>query len=234
MKKLIMSAVCAMIAMASFADTNVAAKTIDVYEFKSSIKQPLLKSGVRAYSTVALKGTLYLEYETAGEGISAAYAVVQNSRTKVMHRIDFTDGFYNLIGKSTKTTARSVPTVIVTGTDSECYVGTGNGAQEPHETITEIQLAGQGALLPIKTRTVSCGVCGESTTTTSYCNKLYKLSGSVTGIMDCECPDDESWSHTLEANSCGVKKDEDGETTRSHFASFFGTWAAKYKRTVTE
>ena len=136
MKKLIMSTVCAMISMMSFADTNNVAEAVDVYEFKASIKQPILKSGVRTYTTVSLKGDLYLEYESVDEGISAAYAIVQNSKTKVMHRIDFTDGFYHLMGKSTKTTVRSLPTVILSGSDSECYAGTGKGAQEPHEAIT--------------------------------------------------------------------------------------------------
>ena len=234
MKKLIMSAVCAMISMMSFADTNNVAEAVDVYEFKASIKQPILKSGVRTYTTVSLKGDLYLEYESVDDGISAAYAIVKNSKTKVMHRIDFTDGFYHLMGKSTKTTVRSLPTVILSGSDSECYAGTGKGAQEPHEAITSIQFAGQGTLKQIKTKTVNCGVCGGSSTTTAYCNKLYKLTGNVTGIMDCECPDDENWNHTLETNFCGVKNDEDGETTRSHFASFFGSWSAKYKKTVAE
>lgn len=237
MKKLIMSAVCAMIAMASFADTNnvaQVAEVVDVYNFKATIKQPLLKSGVRTYTTVTLKGDLYLEYASVDEGVSAAYAVVQNSRTKVMHRIDFTDGFYNLMGKSTKTSVRSIPTVIFTGADSECNAGTGRGAQEPHETITTIQIAGQGVLKRLKTKTFVCGICGGNETTTTYCNKLYKLSGKVTGIMECACPDDESWNHTLETNFCGVKRDEDGETTRSHLASFFGSWSAKYKKTITE
>ena len=138
MKKLIMSTVCAMISMMSFADTNNVAEAVDVYEFKASIKQPILKSGVRTYTTVSLKGDLYLEYESVDEGISAAYAIVQNSKTKVMHRIDFTDGFYHLMGKSTKTTVRSLPTVILSGSDSECYAGTGKGAQEPHEAITSM------------------------------------------------------------------------------------------------
>ena len=78
MKKLIMSVVCAMLAMASFCDTN-SVEAVDIYSFKASIKQPLLKSGVRTYTAVTLKGNLYVEYATTDDSMSAAYAIVQIS-----------------------------------------------------------------------------------------------------------------------------------------------------------
>ncbi len=231
MKKLIMSAVCAMLAMASFCDTN-SVEAVDVYSFKASIKQPLLKSGVRTYTAVTLKGNLYVEYATTDDSMSAAYAIVQNSKTKAIHRIDFTDGFYNLMGKSNKESLRTVPTVFLTGADSEVTAGTGKGAQEPHEKILAVTFAGTGKLKKLKTTTITCGMCGIGGKTTTYCNKLQSMSGNVTGYMDCECPEDENWNHTAETIFCGVKLDDDGNIVRSHDAAFWGSWSAKFVKTV--
>ena len=233
MKKLIVKIACALFATTAFCDTNnVPAEAVDVYSFKASIKQPLLKNGIRQYIGVILKGNLYLEYATTDDSVTAAYAIVQNSKTKVQHRIEFDTGFYNLMGKSSKTSLRSVPTILFTGADAECVAGTGKGATEPHETIKNIQIAGTGTLKKTKSTIVACGTCGVGVSTTTYCNKLAKMTGNVNGYMDCECPEDEDWNHTAETTICGVKLDTDGNIVRSHNAAFWGNWTATYVKTV--
>lgn len=231
MKTIIMSAICGMLSFVAFGTTNTV-EAVDVYSFKASIKQPMLVSGVRTYKAVALNGNLYFEYETVSNSMTAAYAIVENSKTKVIHRIDFTDGFYNLMGKASKTSVRSVPTVLLVGADTNCVAGTGKGAQEPHELIKYVSLAGSGTLKKLKTTTVECSFCGVGTATTTYCNKLATMSGNINGYMDCECPDDQNWNHTAETIFCGVKYDANGDIVSTHDASFYGTWTAKFVKTT--
>lgn len=228
MKKLITAAAIAV--MAAFGAT--ADTVTDVYNFKATIKQPLLKAGVRDYASVALKGYLYFEYDESTNSVGAVYAVVENSKTKVVHTIDFTDGFYNLMGKTTKTSFRSVPTVWFDGADSNVEEGTGKGAQEPHETIVKVTLAGKGMLKYLKDVILGCTSCGGGSKLTTYCSKLNTMSGNIVGYMDCECPDPEPWNHTVETCACGVRE-EDGDIVRSHYASFFGTWSASWNKKLS-
>ena len=189
MKTIIMSAICSVLSFAAFSASNTV-EAVDVYSFKASIKQPMLENGIRTYKSVALKGNLYFEYETISNTMTAAYAIVENSKTKVMHRINFFGGFYNLMGKASKTSERSVPTVLLLGADTNCVAGVGAKAQEPHEMIKFASFAGSGTLKKLKTTTIECSYCGVGSTTTTYCNKLAKMSGKVTGCMDCECPEE--------------------------------------------
>lgn len=222
MKKLIMSAICAMLAAASFGDTN-GAEVVDVYSFKATIKQPMLKNGVRTYSSATLKGDLYIEYATPTSAISRSYIVAKNSKTGVEHNIEFTDCLYNMLGKSSKQINRTVPAVYFVGTN-DVVVG-----ENAHETIRFMTVAGSGKLVKSKTKTTTCNVCAPDAVTTETCSKIKSLSGNLNGIMDCVCPEDETWDHTLIACACGLYVDINGYV-RSHEAPFWGSWTAKQKK----
>ena len=223
MKKIIATVACALCAFTLFGSYR------DVYTTKASIKVPYLVNGTRNYSTQTLQGNLYVVYADDETAFESATMVLTNKKTKVVHKIDLTDGFLNMIGKSSgkgdKYAPRSTPSIYFEGADAEI-----NG-NEPHEFIKAVQFAGSGSLKDYKTTTVGCGVCGAATKETTYCKKLYKMSGNVTGFMDCECPDDEDgWWHTLVKTACGFLLDEDDEYVRSHNASFWGTWSAVYNQ----
>ena len=228
MNKLITSVICAAtIAFGAFADTNdvtnAVASVKDVYTFEAKLNIPYLMNGVRNYSKQTLKGDMYVEYATSTSGITKCYVVAQNKKTGVTHEIDFSEGFYNLLGKQTKTAVKSVPTVYFAGTN--CVVK----GENAHEKIVAIQLAGTGKLAKSKTTTVECGVCSADRVSTEYCNVLKSMNGSVTGVMDCECPEGDPWDHTLEAGPCGPLT-IDGAYVRTHFASFWGTFKATPKK----
>ena len=184
----------------------------------------MLKSGVRTYQSATLKGTLYIEYASPTSMISRGYVVAKNSKTGVEHNIDLTDCLYNMLGKKTKQIYRSVPAVYFIGTNDVVY------GQNAHETITFITMAGNGKLVNNKTKTTTCNVCSINSTTTANCSKIKQLSGNLNGIMDCICPEDEAWDHTLFASACGLFIDENGEYVRSHEAPFWGSWSAKQKK----
>lgn len=225
MKKLIVSLLC--VALASFGvfgDTTETTNIVDTYKFSASLNVPYLKGGVRSYTKQTLKGEMYVEYESDTSTVSRCYIVAQNKKTGVTHTIDFTDGFYNILGKKTKKSYRSTPSVYFSTTND---VVEGSNA---HETIVEIQLAGKGALKTSSTKSTVCGVCSAESVTRTNCNILSKMQGSVTGVMDCICPEDEAWDHTVEAGSCGCLVNEDGTYVRSHLASFWGTWTARLKK----
>lgn len=139
--------------------------------------------------------------------------VLTNKKTKVVHTIDFTDGFLNMMGKpsgkigSAKYAKRSTPTIYFTGSDSEVT------GPEGHETIDTISFAGTASTKDYKSTTVTCGYCSTAASSTEYCKKPYRMAGSVVGVMDCECPDEENWSHTLVKTLCGflMGDGDDGE-----------------------
>lgn len=218
---------CALCSLMTFAEGYR-----DVYDMKASLKVPYLSKGVRSYSSQTLQGYLYVEYADASNTLTSAYMVLVNKKTKVKHEIDVTESFLNMIGKTTgkfgsdKYAPRSTPTVYLAGADTDV------DGDDAHEFITAVQFAGTGSTKDYKTTTTGCSMCGEAVKTTNYCKKLYKMNGSVTGHMDCECPDEEDWSHTLVKSLCGFEKDEDGYV-RSHFASFWGTWSAKYNQKLS-
>lgn len=121
--------------------------------------------------------------------------------------------------------------------------GTEKNAQEPHEKIVSLGLAGTGVLKYTKTVIKGCGACGVPTTMTEYCSILNSMSGNLVGVMDCECPDEEGWDHTVIAGACGPRApasiDDDGDITvleevRTHYASIWGTWKATYKSTSND
>lgn len=226
MKKLIIAMVVGAMAFMSFADTEV---VTNVYDLSMSLKVPYLKNGVRNYAGQKLKGEMYVVYEE--DEIVNAFAEVTNTSTKVAHSLDLTSGFYYLMGKESKKSARTVPTVFFQGQDYEVLAT----MYEAHEKISYIALAGTGKLNSIKSVTTGCGVCGEPVSLTQYCNLLWSMSGNVVGVMDCECPDEEDgWSHTLKTVLCGVYYDEDDQVERSHDASFYGTWSAKFNKKLSD
>ncbi len=223
MKKLIATIAIAFSSFALFGEGYQ-----EVYDMKANLKVPYLVKGVRNYSSQTLQGHLYVEFDDTKTEFSNAYAVLTNKKTKVVHTIDF-DGarFLNVLGKSKgkgdKYAPRTVPSVFLKGYDYEIE-GT-----DPHELIQMIVFAGSGSLKEKKTKTTGCVYCGEPETTTAYCRRIDKMSGSVVGYMDCECPDEEDgWTHTLVKTLCGFLKDDDGKCVRSHNASFWGSWSATY------
>ena len=231
MKKSIICAISALCVFMVFADTGSAYR--DVYTMKVALKVPYLKNGVRTYSSQTLQGCLYVEFDDPESEFSDSYAVLTNKKTKVVHTIDFGGArFINMIGKSQgkndKYVPRTIPTVLLEGYDYEIE---GN---DPHELIQMIVFAGSGSVKETKTKTTGCVYCGEPSTTTTYCRHITKMSGSVVGYMDCECPDEEDgWTHTLIKTLCGFLKDEDGDCVRSHNASFWGTWSAEHNKKLS-
>lgn len=215
MKKLLAMALCVI--------TGVVMASTDVYDFKLAGKVPYLSKGIRTYKTQTMTGKLYLTWGDDGL-LTEAYAEVQNKSTKVKHTIDFTKSMYNLMGKASKKISKTVPTFILESDSDtiECTVS------EAHETIKYIMLAGTGSLTFVKGS--GCGYCGDAT---NDCNKIGKLSGNFTGIMDCECPEESDWNHTLQAQQCGIYVDEDGNTVRSHDAAYWGSWTATYNKKAT-
>lgn len=216
MKKLIVMALCAVSCAAAIAST-------DVYNLKLSGKVPYVSNGIRNYKTQTMTGKLFLTWSDDG-ALEEARAELQNKTTKVIHYLDFTDSLYNLMGKTTKKIYKSVPTFVLVGADSEVECT----KNEAHELIKNVALAGTGSLTYIKG--TGCGYCGDAT---ADCNKLNKVSGNFVGVLDCECPEDSSWDHTLEATQCGLVTDEDGKYVRSHYAAWWGSWTATYDKKAT-
>lgn len=229
MKKTVFAAlVCMFGCLAGFADTSV---ITNVYDMSMSLKTPVLYNGVRSYKSQSYKGYLYAEY-TDSE-LTALTALVKSSGTKVIHQIEFSgDSFYHLMGKTTKTSDRSEPTIYLEGADV-ANEGTSSKFGN-HETIKKIQLAGGGSLKAVKSVTVGCSACGEAVKTTAYCNILVKASGYVTGIMDCECPEDEDWWHTVKTALCGVFYDANNDVERDHDAAFVGSWKLSFNKKLSD
>lgn len=211
MKKLIMVAA---LAVAGFAMAST-----EVYDFKMTLNVPYLDSGVRQYKSCAYTGYMYMEYTNDNESVSKVWVMCKNKKTKVDHVIDFTDGFYALMGKSNKNILRTVPTVYFEGEDID---------NESHEEIEKITLSGNGTIKIFKGK--GCGYCGDST---ADCARLQSMKGSVTGTMLCNCPDDLDWTHTILAGICGLLWDGE-ELDRTERAAFWGTWSAKRNAKLSE
>lgn len=223
MKKLLMAALlCAASIMAYGYQPEP--EVVDTYSFTMSAKMPFVSKGVRTYASQSLKGTMVVEYADAEVGPSKVYIDVKNSKTKVEHRIWIDEGILNMMGKTTSKAYRSVPTVCWTGFDTN-IVGT---TQSAHEKFISLMFAGNGALKYIKG--TGCDFCGDGVPS---CNKVKSLSGYFTGIVDCQCPDNESWDHTIEANACGIQTYQTGEAVRTHDAAVWGSWSAKLISTET-
>lgn len=239
MKKMIMAAVaCAALYASAVTQT---------YKFTSTVRFPYLNNGVRTYVATTMKGDLYMSFDEDGV-LTNSTLNVQNNKTKAWHKFDFTQSFYHLMGKPNKQVTHQVPSVAFAydSTPEEDLVeaGTEKLAQEPHETIVSMGLAGTGSLKYTKTVIKGCGSCGLPTTTTEYCSILQKMTGNLVGVMDCVCPDEDAWKHTVIAGPCGPKPFVDGidelddmtidEEVRTHYASFWGTWTAVYKSTIND
>lgn len=239
MKKILMAAAIAL--------TMCASAVTQVYNYTSSVKVPYLNNGVRTYASRTLKGTLTVSFDEDGV-LTNSTLNVQNKTSKVWHKFDFTQAFYNLMGKRNKQVSHATPTVafaydMSTG-DDQVEMGCEKGAQEPHEKIVSLDLAGTGTLKYTKTVIKGCGTCGLPTTQTEYCSILQKMCGNLVGVMDCECPDEDSWMHTVEGTACGPRKFVDGvdneddltidDEVRTHYASIWGTWSATYSNTIND
>lgn len=228
MKKIMIIALCAVMGISS----AFAWSAVDVYDFKASVKVPVLSGGTRTYAARTFKGQMYFEYDSVTNPVSACYIVVQNTKSKVVHTIEMTNGFYNLMGKTTKKSTRPTPTVWFMGQDD--IIEYDKNTVESHEFIEFISLAATGSTKPTKTTTVSCAMCGDAVTTTTYCNKLVSLSGNLNGVMICECPPEEKgWWHTVFAWFCGPAEGTT-EEIRTSEAAFYGTWAAKYNSKLSK
>lgn len=218
MKKIVFAAIMAVGSL--MGATNDVAVT-DVYDFKAAIKVPYLSAGIRLYKNITFKGYLSVGYDEDGVAQSVTLEM-KNKKTGVSHNIEMNTFMYNLMGKSNKTINRSTPTIYMLEEDDEIYC-----CSAAHELIKNLALAGTGSLKYYKGYTTGCGPCGDQVTVAG-CNKLYKMNGYLTGIMDCECPEDEDWTHTLEAGYCGIV----GE--RSHDAAIWGTWSATYNAKLSK
>lgn len=226
MKKVMIALMCVMCGVAAMADTAT-----NVYNFSMSLYTPTLLNGVRSKTAQKYTGYMYMEY--VDSELAGVWAEVVSSKTKVYHSIAFNDGFYNLLGKQTKTIDRSVPTLYFTGADTEASGGIVKYGE--HELITVINFAGFGTLKAYKNVTTGCSACGLPQTHTEYCHILNTASGSVNGVMDCECPDTEpDWWHTLKAAFCGVWYDASDNWERSHKAAFTGTWKISYNKKLSQ
>jgi len=213
MKKLLMVAVMAV------AGTVLA--STEVYDFKMNLEMPVLKSGIRNMVSCSFKGYMYMEYENDEEGPSSVWIECKNKKTDVTHRIEFTEGFYNLMGKADKKIGpRRTPTIYFEGGDVD---------NESHENIKKMNLCGSGTLKLYK-GAGCCGFCGD---TPANCIRLVAMNGKVNGTMICNCPDDIPWTHTLMAGICGLLTD-DGNYMRTQEACFYGSWSAKRNEKLSE
>lgn len=231
MNKIVVALMCVIGSMAVMAgDESV---VTNVYDFAMNLRVPYLDNGTRVYKPQKIIGYMYTEYSS--NELVNVWVEAQNRKTKVLHLTSFgDDSFYNLMGKTDKTSLRTVPTVFFEGADEETMIPCECEIPgEGHEFIKKIQLAGTGKLRPVKTVVIGCSACGETQKTTAYCNVLISMNGSVTGYMDCLCPEDEDWWHTVKTCICGVFLDDAGQYERRHEAAFWGTWKAKFNRKLS-
>lgn len=228
MKKIIAAVAICAASFGVFADS-----VTNVYNLTMSITTPTLYAGVRTPTGQTYKGYMYAEYDEAGE-LTGLWADVKSSKTKVEHLIEFDLGnsFYHLMGKTTKTADRSVPTLFLAGADVDA-IGT-SPKYEQHETIKKIYLSGFGTIKNKKTAAVGCGACGFGAVAAQYCNLLWSANGTIAGVMDCECPDDQDWWHTVRTVLCGVWYDDaTQEVERRHEAGIKGTWKITYNQKLS-
>ena len=208
-----------MVAVMAIAGTVLA--STEVYDFKMSLSMPVLNAGVRGMYTCGFTGYMYMDYENDAESPSSVWIECKNKKTGVTHKIEFTEGFYNLMGKADKKLGpRRTPNLYFEGEDVD---------NESHEEIIKMTLCGGGTLKLFKG--AGCGFCGD---TTASCVRLVSMSGKVMGVMACNCPEDSSWTHTLVAGLCGVLTDDEGKYIRTQEASFCGSWSAKRNAKLSE
>ena len=170
--------------------------SVDVYRFKSSMRvYSLAKKG---YVTTPFNGELVIDSDT---GAATLKALKRNTQ----EQFEMTcDGPFGIVtGKKNRTGAALF--------EFESDAPT-NGAMP----VLQIVLSGDGRA---RTKTQGCGPCGE----TSTCTKITSLTGVMTGIYDCGCPNPQHYGYTGE---CVPLEDRD----ETH-CPIRGTWRA-YLKTV--
>lgn len=194
----------------------------DTYRMTMTARMPALRSGVRTFRNQSLRGDLVVEWGVDGNVVSATATLV-NKSTKAVHNVEFDVGFINAMGRKTSRIARGTPVFYAEAHDAD--VEACESAQDPHEKFAKLSFAGNGAFRHV--RTAGCTECG-----TGYaepCSRIHRMSGRFTGYVDCECPDDVAWDHTLKVSECGISSDVYGSAVRSHFAPTSGKWSAVFR-----
>lgn len=194
----------------------------DTYRMTMTARMPALRSGVRTFRNQSLRGDLVVEWGVNGNVVSATATLV-NKSTKAVHNVEFDVGFINAMGRKTSRIARGTPVFYAEAHDAD--VEACESAQDPHEKFAKLSFAGNGAFRHV--RTARCTECG-----TGYaepCSRIHRMSGRFTGYVDCECPDDVAWDHTLKVSECGISSDAYGSAVRSHFAPTSGKWSAAFR-----
>lgn len=194
----------------------------DTYRMTLNAKMPALRSGVRMFRSQTLRGDLVVEWGVDGNAVSATAALV-NKSTKAVHNVEFDVGFINAMGRKTSRIARGTPVFYAEAHDAD--VEACESAADPHEKFAKLSFAGNGAFRHL--RTAGCTECGTGYTET--CSRIHRMSGQFTGYVDCECPDDVAWDHTLKVSECGISDGADGSAVRSHFAPAYGKWSAVFR-----
>lgn len=145
-------------ALALIAST-VAMASVDVYQFKSSMKCYNLKK--QAYTTTAFNGTLTVNTE---EGTAVLNATKKDTKeTFELELVATTNETYAIVGGK-KNSGGAVYAATFADED-----GTLN-----------IALAGAGS---VKTKVTGCGPCGDKT----VCSKITSISGTFIGNYECGC-----------------------------------------------
>ena len=241
MKKLIKTALCAIsaVAMTAFSEpatptddgtqdadsTETAEVAIrDTYSMTLKAKMPTLRSGVRTLKTQTLRGDLVVEWDVDGNAVSATATLV-NKSTKAVHNVEFDTGFINAIGKKNSRISHNTPVFYAEAHDESVEEGDSASASEPHEKFVKLSFAGNGAFRHV--RGIGCTECGPGYV--EKCSRVHRMFGQFTGYVDCECPDDEAWNHTVKVGDCGILSDDAGSEIRSHFAPTFGKWTAVFR-----
>lgn len=156
MKKIIM-------ALALIASMSVMA-SVEVYQFKSSIKLPVIAGSAKAgyyrnYVTTTMNGTLTVDADSTND-VAVIDAIIKKTGENV--RIVLDDEIVAVLaGKK-----QNVAAVHFNGKDENDV----------------IQIAGAG-LGSTKVKITGCGPCGDSST----CTHVVKVNGNFVGTYDCGC-----------------------------------------------
>lgn len=221
-----------MLALACIFGFMTMAETVDVYDFKASIRMPRLYNGIRTYQTCKFEGDMKLTYDDDGN-LDLVEVDMVNKKTGAIHNFVSEYCFYTLIGKPNKkyNMPRIYPTVLFAGMDTNTV-----GNIEHECLINTTFAATKGEVKRIKGTTIPGPCCGIFI---PDCVKLYKMSGYVTGIADCYCDPTINWTHTLYGSTCGFLFQELNPTLdprvnefndqRSAFAAVSGSWSAKLR-----
>lgn len=194
-----------MMALALIASMMVCA-SVDVYDFKSSMKVYSLKS--QKYVSTAFNGTLTVDTDTGDAVIRAT-----KKDTKEVFELA-------LEGGSTNATDNAI-FAIVTGKKNT--IGAAYCSKFiDDEGALEMSISGHGTA---KTVTTGCGPCGDKVS----CTKIKKLSGSFIGAYDCGCSNGQ---HFIYDGSCELPEERETSVCPIHgtwTATLKTVDGAKYK-----